>query len=117
RPIRVGNIPQTWVWIGEPSFAGNAGHSLWRRLHLRIHEPHYRDYQWSWSPRDGLPNQYEVDHVLELRNDRYSPPGDFGYSGWVQFPDGEIFCAAHYRGDAPRSYVVGTWFREEDFTP
>ena len=41
---------------------------------------------------------------------------DSDISGWVQLDDGEIFCVAHYRGDAKLSYVTGTWIRESDFT-
>ncbi len=115
RPVRAGNLPEQWVLMGAPRFSKNAGRSVWRSLRLRIAEPRYRTYEWSWSFREGFLNQYEREHVLELRNDRHSPTGDFGYSGWVQFPDGEVFCAAHYRGDAGHSYVTGTWFREEDF--
>ena len=77
--------------------------------------PRYRRYEWSWRPADGLPNQYEVDRILELQNDRHSPPGDFGYSGWVQLADGTVFCVAHYRGDADLSYVTETWIREAAF--
>lgn len=117
RPVRVGNVPERPVLMGLPRFTKNAGRSVWRSLRLRIEEPRYRIYEWSWSPRDGFPNQYEVDHILELRNDRQSSPGDFGYSGWVQFPDGEAFCVVHYKGDAKHSYVVGTWIRESDFGP
>ncbi|NSW54433.1 MAG: hypothetical protein HPY44_00350 [Armatimonadetes bacterium] len=50
-----------------------------------------------------------------MENDRLSPPGDFGYSGWVQLPDGRIFCAAHYRGSHAYSYISGTWIKEGDF--
>ena len=116
RPIYLGNVPKTFPWCGPFRFERNAGRSVWSSIHLQMDEPRFRRYEWTWQPSDGLPNQYEVDHVLELQNDRHSPPGDFGYSGWTQFADGEIFCAAHFRGDASRSYVAGTWLRESDFT-
>lgn len=115
RPIYLGNLPKTFPWCGPFRFERNGGKSVWKSICLRIDEPRFRRYEWSWKPADGLPNQYEVAHVLELQNDRHSPPGDFGYSGWTQFSDGEIFCAAHYRGKASRSYVTGTWLKESDF--
>jgi hypothetical protein len=114
RPVRVGNVPRP-TGIGPFHFESNGGKSSWRSIRLQIDEPRYRRYEWSWRPADGLPNQYEVDRILELQNDRHSPPGDFGYSGWVQLADGVVFCVAHYRGDADLSYVTGTWIREADF--
>jgi len=115
RPIRVGNVQRGWPWWGPYHFERNGGRSAWRSIRLRTDEPRYRHYEWQWTPRDGRPDQYEIDHILELQNDRHSPRGDFGYSGWVQLPDGEVFCVVHYRGDAAKSYVVGCWIRETDF--
>ncbi len=115
RPVSVGNVPNTYPSLGPFHFAENEGNSTWRSIRLRIDEPRNRQYDWSWRPADGLPNQHEVDHILELQNDRHSPPGDFGYSGWVQLADGRAFCVAHYRGDADLSYVAGTWIEESDF--
>lgn len=114
RPIRVGNVPQGGRW-SQAKFDKNGGQSLWRTIDLRIDEPRYGDYEWSWRPADGLPNQYEADHILELDNDRHSSPGDFGYSGWVQLGSGDVFCVSHYKGDAPHSYVKGYWIKESDF--
>ena len=115
RPIYLGNEPKTFPWCGPFRFEKNGGKSTWKSIRLQIDEPRFRRYEWTWKPTDGLPNQYEVDHILELQNDRHSSPGDFGYSGWTQFADGEIFCAAHYHGDAKHSHVTGTWLRESDF--
>ncbi len=116
RAIRVGNVRNGLPSNGPFGFAQNGGRSVYRSMRLHIEEPRFRTYDWSWTPADGLPNQYEVDHILELQNDRRSPPGDFGYSGWVQLPNGDVFCAAHYRGDAKLSYVAGYWFSEKDFS-
>lgn len=116
RPIYLGNVPRTFAWCGPFRFERNGGKSVWKSIRLQIDEPRFRRYEWSWQPSDGLPNQYEVDHVLELQNDRLSPPGDFGYSGWTQLADGEIFCVAHFRGQRGLSYVTGTWLKESDFS-
>lgn len=115
RPVYVGNVPKAFPWCGPFHFENNGGKSLWKAIRLQIDEPQFRRYQWAWAPADGLPNQYEVDHVLELRNDRQSPPGDFGYSGWTQLADGDVFSVSHYRGEARLSYVTGTWLKESDF--
>lgn len=115
RPVRFGNAPRGFPGFAPFAFEQNAGKSRWYAAKLSIHEPRYGDTEWSWSPAEGLPNQYEVDRILELHNDGKSGLGDFGYSGWVQLPDGRVFVASHYKGDAPFSYVAGYWISEEDF--
>ena len=101
----------------------NGGRSLWKLLRLRIEEPRYgRSYQWNWNPQSGLPDEYARTRVLELKNDRFASRGDFGYSGWIQFPDGEFLCVYHHGGATEpgyqrgaTAYVVGTRFCESDF--
>ena len=115
RGISFGNVPKGTARFGAIHFEKNAGKSLWRSVSLTIDEPRYGSHQWSWSPSSGLPNQYEVDRILELHNDRNSSAGDFGYSGWVQLPDDRVFVVSHYKGDAPKSYVEGYWISEDDF--
>lgn len=66
---------------------------------------------WLGDPRDGGGGK-----VLTLEHDSSGVFGDYGYSGWVQLPDGRVFCAYHTRGEAPKSYLAGVWFREADFT-
>ena len=53
---------------------------------------------------------------LDIENDSSGWFGDFGYTGWVQFEDEEIFCVYHHRGDSSMSYIKGAWFREADFS-
>jgi len=67
-------------------------------------------YAWLGDAYDKVPGK-----MLELDYDSSRILGDYGYSGWVQFPDEEIFCVYHHRGSAPKSYMKGCWFREEDF--
>lgn len=101
----------------------NACEALWRGVSLTIREPRYgRDYQWSWTPLQGLPDEYALARVLELKNARGASFADFGYSGWVELPDGRFFCAYHHaegdgEGYAPgkTSHVAGTWFEASDF--
>ena len=71
---------------------------------------------WAWlGDLAGLTGSGGESRFLELERDSCGLYGDFGYSGWVQFDDGEIFCVYHHRDDAPKSYIRGCWFREEDF--
>ena len=101
----------------------NGGRSLWKTLRLRIEEPRYgRTYEWNWNPQSGLPDEYAQKRILELKNDRFASPGDYGYSGWIQLPEGEFLCAYHHGGGAEpgyqrgaSAYILCTRFYETDF--
>ena len=72
---------------------------------------------WAWlGDLSGLTGTGGESRFLELEYDPcVDMLGDYGYSAWVQFEDGEIFCTYHHREKAPQSYIRGCWFREEDF--
>ena len=71
---------------------------------------------WAWlGDLAGLEGVEGESRFLEIEYDGCESPGDYGYSGWVQFEDGEIFCVYHHRDAAPKSYIRGCWFREEEF--
>ncbi|MCM8785012.1 MAG: glycoside hydrolase [Candidatus Omnitrophica bacterium] len=40
---------------------------------------------------------------------------DTGYSGWVQFPDGEIYIVNYIVDDAPNGHIRGYSIREDEF--
>lgn len=53
--------------------------------------------------------------ILPIDFDR-SPASDLGYSGWAQFPDGEIYIVQYIVDDAhPRAQIRGYALREDDF--
>jgi sialidase-1 len=52
--------------------------------------------------------------IMPLDYDR-SPESDTGYTGWVQFPDGEIYVANYVLDDAPKAQIRGYAFSEDDF--
>ena len=52
--------------------------------------------------------------IMPLDFDR-SPVSDVGYSGWVQFPDGEIYVVNYLVDDAPKAQIRGYSLREQDF--
>ena len=52
--------------------------------------------------------------ILPVDFDR-SPESDTGYSGWVQFPDGEIYIVNYILDDAPKAQIRGYALRPEDF--
>ena len=73
---------------------------------------------WAWlGDLAGLGGSGGESRFIELEHDGCKEPADYGYGGWIQFEDGEIFCAYHHRDEAPKSYIRGCWFREEDFAP
>jgi sialidase-1 len=52
--------------------------------------------------------------ILPLDYDR-SPESDTGYTGWVQWPDGEIYVVNYIMDDAPKAQIRGYALRPEDF--
>lgn len=52
--------------------------------------------------------------ILPVDFDR-SPASDTGYSGWVQFDDGEIYVVNYILDDAPKGQIRGYSLQMEDF--
>lgn len=44
-----------------------------------------------------------------------SPKSDLGYSGWVQFDDGEIYIVNYIVDDAPKAQIRGYSLKKEDY--
>ncbi len=51
--------------------------------------------------------------IMPVDYDR-SKEADTGYSGWVQFPDGEIYIVNYIVDDAPKAQIRGYSLRESD---
>jgi sialidase-1 len=56
----------------------------------------------------------QATRVLPIDFDR-SPEADTGYTGWVQFDDGEIYIVNYILDDAPKGQIRGYSLRFEDF--
>ena len=52
--------------------------------------------------------------IMPVDYDR-SPHSDLGYSGWVQFPDGEIYIVNYIVDDAPKAQIRGYSLDPGDF--
>ncbi|WP_409345422.1 sialidase family protein [Paenibacillus sp. MBLB4367] len=52
--------------------------------------------------------------IMPIDYDR-SPLADNGYSGWVQFDDGEIYVVQYIADDSPKCQIRGYSLLEEDF--
>ncbi|HHW10609.1 MAG TPA: exo-alpha-sialidase [Firmicutes bacterium] len=53
--------------------------------------------------------------IIPIDFDR-SALNDLGYSGWVQFPDGEVYIVNYIMDDSPKCQIRGYALRLEDFT-
>ena len=51
--------------------------------------------------------------IMPIDYDR-SVHSDLGYSGWVQFPDGEIYIVNYINDDAPKGQIRGYSLRPGD---
>ncbi len=52
--------------------------------------------------------------ILPIDFDR-SSESDTGYSGWVQFEDGEVYIVNYIMDDAPKAQIRGYALRMDDF--
>ena len=52
--------------------------------------------------------------IIPLDYDR-SPNADTGYTGFVAYPDGEIYVVNYIVDDAPKAQIRGYSFRKDNF--
>lgn len=112
------------ILVGAPyPFEENEVDCTWRSISQRVDEPLMGEtYEWRWEAGDGMPDQWALDNVLELKNDRHAASPDFGYSGWTTMEDGSFYCVHHHGGGDDEDYeplftahVMGTRFSLDDF--
>ncbi|MEW5773869.1 MAG: sialidase family protein [Thermodesulfobacteriota bacterium] len=123
-PVEPSAAARRILFGNAPGEGGHAGRSVWRSASLTVDEPRQgRKYAWAWDHTRGLPDAWARGHVLELANGRQANPGDYGYSGWTELPDGRFFCAYHHADGAEPGYaegrsahIRGTWFTADDFS-
>jgi len=78
------------------------GYSIWRRFDAVYNDPLTGRREMFWSAdRDGFPDQYQLDHILEV--EASANGHDQGYSGWTQLDDGRIFIAHYTDGTSAAS--------------
>ena len=96
--------------------ANTTGETWWRHVTYHVRNASEPEHLWSCSPVSGLPDQYEVDRILELHANTHERP-DNGYSTWHQFEDGEILVLDYTNQGDPhgQSHVVACRLRPEDF--
>lgn len=113
--------PEPCGFVGHRPVAGmlRSGRVLVTYRDVRLLEPGGPDRRGAHTATAawlGDPHDERSGRVLDLELDTSGVFGDYGYSGWTQLPDGRVFCVYHTRGEAPKSYIAGVWFRESDFS-
>ncbi len=93
------------------------GHSIWKSVDATTDDAYRKIGRrvTSWvAERDGFPDQYQLDHIIEV--DASVNGLDSGYSGWVQLQDGRVFVV-NYTDDTsaacvPNATMLGVpWIR------
>ena len=113
--------PQTTIY--EPQITPQVtGLSVWKRVKVKVTDDDGKLHETSWVARkDGFPDQYQLDHVFEIEASVFSI--DQGYSGWIELPDGRIYCVNYTDDTAPagtsgsiggRSWIRGTYILPSD---
>jgi len=106
-----------------------SGHSVWRRVEATLEDPTTGRHHLSWSAQDGFPDQYILDHVIQVEETESGTvaPGkctsDQGYSGWTTLQDGRVFVVAYTDDGTPRwrvengTTIGGSWIRGTFIAP
>ena len=55
----------------------------------------------------------QTNRIMMLDYDNNARP-DTGYSGWVQLPDGTIYCVNYIKREAPEAWIRAVVFQESD---
>lgn len=85
---------------GVPSFEAGAQNFFAALMDMEYAKETKRNNQWV--------------RIMPIDYDRSLTP-DTGYSGWVQFADGEIYIVNYIVDDAPNAQIRGYSLTEEDF--
>jgi hypothetical protein len=77
----------------------NGGVSLWRSLRVKLENRRDHSIDWSWSPKQGYPDQFRRDRVIRLERNASFSAGDSGYSNWAQLADGSAVVVDYTSGE------------------
>jgi hypothetical protein len=98
-------------------YRDNAGVTHWRSLRVQVNNRRDHSIDWSWTPRQGYPDQFRRDRVLLLERNGSFSAGNNGFSAWAQLPSGEIVVVDYTSSNPPkplpilRSYRLSpAWF-------
>lgn len=106
RPV-AGHLREGWIMITHRFMQGGKGWTGWWTQNLFAA---LTDAESALAPA----RREAHTRILPIDFDR-SPASDTGYSGWVQFDDGEIYIVNYILDDAPKGQIRGYSLRLEDF--
>ena len=101
------------------------GYSIWKRVDVVIDDPLTGKKASYWSAKDGFPDQYQLDNIVEVGASNLGI--EQGYSGWTQLDDGSIFVVNYTDDTAGASksnkynngvpWIRGTHLQLSDLPP
>jgi hypothetical protein len=89
-----------------PMYRDNAGVSRWRNIRVQVQNRRDHSIDWSWTPKQGYPDQFRRDRVLMLEPNGSFSVGNSGYSAWAQLPGGEIVVVDYTSSHPPKPHPV-----------
>jgi hypothetical protein len=94
-----------------PLYRDNAGVSHWRHIRVQVRNRRDHSIDWSWTPRQGYPDQFRRDRVLLLEPNGSFSLGNSGYSAWAQLPNGEIVVVDYTSSHPPKPHPILRGYR------
>lgn len=109
--------PIAGIWQREVRFgsrasaaSGRVGITHWRAVSAKVSNANDTSIAWSWTPRQGYPDQFRRDRIVVL--DRHP---DCGYSSWTQLPDGRLVIV-NYTAAEREHFIKAYLVTEKDLT-
>jgi hypothetical protein len=84
----------------------NAGVSLWRSIRVDVRNRRDHRISWSWSPRQGYPDQFRRDRVVRLERNGSFSAGNSGYSAWAQLPGRRVVVVDYTSSNPPKPHPI-----------
>jgi hypothetical protein len=102
----IADIWQREVRFGSRASAANGreGVTHWRAVSAKVTNARDTSIAWSWTPRQGHPDQFRRDRIVTLDN---AFAADCGYSSWTQLADGRIVILDYTSTPSVESFASG----------
>ena len=84
----------------------NSGISEWRSFTAHVRNRRDQSVDWTWSAKNGFPDQFRRDRIMVLERNGSFAGGDSGYSSWDQLPDGKIVAVDYTSGEEGRRHPM-----------
>jgi hypothetical protein len=87
-------------------YENNAGVSLWRSINVKVENRRDHSIDWSWTPKNGYPDQFRRERLIRLEANGTFSSGDSGYGNWTQLPDGTVVAVDYTSGETGRRHPL-----------